>query len=328
MMTVAQAMEHFVSSLEIDRCRPDADGEHCGSCTSCDARRQRDVLRKHLEAALAVKEFTISGSYKRRTAIRPLNDIDLFLVLDPETEAKLREAAPRDAIAKLVEILDEAYPTKEKPKAQSRSVNVDFKQTGLAFDVVPAFPHEGGGYVIPDRDAGTWIRTNPKVHAAHSTAANEAAGNKAKPIVKALKHWNASQEDKVVRSFHLELMVYEALAEAPSDYASGIAQAFRGLADRVLSPMSEPAGVGPDVDEGMKHDERVHASAAFRHAADLADKANAAKAKGRTGEAHYQWRALFGSAYPEKGTTPTIGAPAIIAAGKGSSPDPKTNRFG
>lgn len=201
------------------------------------------------------------------------------------------------------QILGSAYPNKDKPKAQSRSVNVEFAGTGLAFDVVPAFPHGGGGYRIPDREAGVWIRTDPRKHVEHSIAANERAGGKAKPIVKALKRWKRQHADKLVRSFHLELMVYDELTSDPGTYADGIARALDGLSSRVLRAMPDPAGVGPNVD-GMTAEERQHASRCFTRAAALAEKALDADREGRTGEAHHHWRALLGDDYPESGTSP------------------------
>lgn len=328
MMSVAQAMQDYISGLEISSCPPDQNGERCGKCTACNARRQRDALRGHLEGDFAVAEFLISGSFKRRTAIRPLNDIDLFVVFDPDAEEELRAAPPMTILKKVLDVLDDAYPTKEKPKAQSRSVNVEFAGTGLSFDVVPAFPDGVNGYVIPDREAGAWIRTNPRVHKAHATAANEASGKKAKPIVKALKSWNSRQPDKLVRSFHLELMVYEALPSNPGTYADGIAKALRAMASRVLYAMPEPAGVGPHVDAGMTNDERTRAGKAFGEAADLADNAIDAASRGETSEAHHYWSTLLGSAYPEKGKAPSKGAPAIVGVGSSYSPDPKNRRFG
>jgi predicted nucleotidyltransferase len=326
MQTVCQAMEEFISGLEISRCPK---GQHCGTCVTCNAKRQRDSLRGHLEKALSVAEFFLSGSFKRRTALRPLHDIDLFVVLDATAESGLLESEPKVTLARVREVIGEAYPTKDKPKAQSRSVNVDFKGTGLAFDVVPAFVHKDGGYQIPDREAGVWIRTNPREHVEHSVAANERAGGKAKPIVKALKRWNCQQAERVARSFHLELMVYDQLQSDPGSYADGIAKALRGLSSRVLYAMPEPAGVGPDVDQGLTTEERQRASKRFAEAADLADKALQAATQGRTGEAHHYWRTLLGSDYPEKGTPPeTQGAPAIVVTGSVGAPDAHTKRFG
>jgi predicted nucleotidyltransferase len=328
MMNIAQAMQSYISGLEIRPCPPDANGDRCGKCTACNARRQRDALRGHLEGEFAVAEFLISGSFKRRTAIQPLNDVDLFVVFDPESEKELRDAAPRTILKKVLDVLDDAYPTKEKPKAQSRSVNVEFKGTGLSFDVVPAFPDGVDGYVIPDRDAGAWIRTNPRRHKEHATAANEASGKKAKPIVKALKSWNSRQPSTLVRSFHLELMVYEALRSDPGSYPVGIAKALRAMSNGVLTSMPEPAGVGPNVDAGMTSTERDRASKAFAGAADLADKAIKAAERGDTGEAHHHWYTLLGSGYPEKGKAPSRGAPALVGVGASRSPDPKNRRFG
>ncbi|MBL8618794.1 MAG: nucleotidyltransferase [Deltaproteobacteria bacterium] len=328
MMSVSQAMQAYISGLEIPSCPSDANGDRCGKCTACDVRRQRDALRRHMEKKFAVAEFLISGSFKRRTAIQPLNDIDLFVVFDSVTEKALRGAAPRVVLKKVLDALDDAYPTKEKPKAQSRSVNVEFKGTGLSFDVVPAFADGGERYVIPDRDAGAWIQTNPRRHNEHATEANEASGKKAKPIVKALKSWNSRQSSKLVRSFHLELMVYEALRTDPGSYPAGIAKALRAMSTRVLTPMPEPAGVGPDVDAGMTSSERDRASKTFAAAADIAAKAITAADCGKTGEAHHHWFTLLGSAYPEEGEAPKSGAPAVVGTAGSQSPDPQNRRFG
>jgi hypothetical protein len=193
--------------------------------------------------------------------------------------------------------------------------------------VVPAFKDSSGrGYLIPDRDAASWIRTDPRKHAEYATQANTRAGNKAKPIIKALKSWNA-QQNKVVRSFHLELMVYDVLQSDPGNYAGGIAQALRGLASRVRYPMPEPARVGPDVDQGMSQAERDRARAAFSEAADLADKATAAADRLATSEAHYHWRQLLGPTYPEPGTAPRKPGTASSHA-DGNAPDPGSRRFG
>jgi hypothetical protein len=328
MLTVHQAVQAYLSGLEIERCDPEPGADRCGGCTTCNVRRQRDALRAHMEARFAVSEFLISGSFGRRTAIAPLNDIDLFVVLDPVSEAGLRASPPRAVLDRVLQALDAAYPTKEKPKAQSRSVNVEFKGTGLSFDVVPAFPLEDGAYQIPDRDAGAWIRTNPRVHKAHATAANERAGQAAKPIAKALKSWNRRQPEKLLRSFHLELMVYEALGSKPDSRAAGIAAALRAMAVRVHAPMPEPAGLGPDVDAGMSIEERARASAALSAAAERAELALQAAARGATGEAHHHWSALLGPGYPEEGTSPPRGGPAVLSGAPGLTPDPQHRRFG
>ena len=59
-----------------------------------------------------------------------------------------------------------------------------------SFDIVPAVEHVAGGYEIPDRISGGWIRTNPKVHAEEATAKNGRCDGRWKPLVKMIKGWN------------------------------------------------------------------------------------------------------------------------------------------
>ncbi|MEQ1565279.1 MAG: nucleotidyltransferase [Myxococcota bacterium] len=288
MKTVPQAMQQFIFGLEIPSC----ENGTCGRCDSCSVRRQRDALRGHLETGLSVSEFRISGSFDRSTAVRPLHDIDLFVVLNRDDQS-----TPASLLARIRQLLGDAYPNKEQPKEQSRSISVEFTGTGLSFDVVPAYPHPDGGYSIPDRDVERWIRSDPRIHHEHSVERNKLAGDMAKPIVKALKRWNQSQAKKVVGSFHLELMVYDVLRSKPTSFAEGIAESLQGLASRVTAPMPEPAGIGPDVDARLTRDARKVASTAFQAAARDAGRAVDADQRGRPSEAHQVWRALLGSDY-------------------------------
>lgn len=318
MVTVSQAMNTFLSNLEL------ADKEREN------AKRQRNDIRIHLEKELSVKEFLLSGSFKRRTAIFPLNDIDLFVVLDGIAHDDLKKSAPIQTLKKIQKILNDAYPTKkEYPIIQSRSVNIDFIGTGLAFDVVPAFPDGDNKYIIPDRDINGWIKTNPRAHSTHSVEANERAGKMAKPLVKALKCWNRQHEPKVLRSFHLELMVYDVLKNKPDSWAEGLADLFHKLEVRVQRAMPEPAGIGPDVDSRMTDKDRKRAQDLFGGAAKEADRALKYAKEGCTGEAHFVWRNLFGDQYPEKGTPPKDRgkAPSIIV-GSGLATDAPGRRFG
>jgi len=318
MMTVAQAMQDFISSLEL-KDREDSE-----------ARRQRDVVKDHLLDGLTVEELFISGSFGRNTAIRPLKDIDLFLVLERKAHEDLRNGTPRACLDAVHTVLDKAYQNKTSPRTQARSVNIEFVGTGIGFDVVPAFrdPNRDDVYTIPDSDIGRWIDTNPRIHKEHSTRANDQAGKKAKPLVKALKRWNALQQPKALRSFHIELMVYNALLSPPASYAEGLEHLFTDLSERVMYPCPDPAGLGSNVDAGYAAGTRERAQALFRNAAGIARHALQAAADGRTEEAHFHWRSLLGESYPERGKEPSRPvAPPIVAPGR-SAPDAPDKRFG
>src|SRR5689334_16307636 len=75
MFEVPQALEKFIASLELTDAQADrVNHQHI---------ELREKLRKQLSPS--EPEF-LSGSYSRNTAIRPLNDIDIFVVLPTSSE--------------------------------------------------------------------------------------------------------------------------------------------------------------------------------------------------------------------------------------------------
>ncbi len=292
MLTIAQAFDTFLRNLELT----DAEQQ--------EASRQQNALRDNLRRQLGSSiQDRLSGSYSRRTAIRPLNDIDLFVVLDSVQHAACGPSkAPLICLQMIERALKAAYPS-HTPKIQGRSVHIDFVGTGIGYDVVPAFAERHGGeYNIPDRDRSAWIRTNPEKHKEACIAANKHAGDKLNRLIKAAKVWNRRQpEASQLRSFHLEVMSYEAFQVGPASFPEGLAALFGFLADRVLQTCQEPAKVGPNIDAGMTQAERTAIRTALLAAKKTTDLALALDKAGRTQEAHKEWRGLLGDAYPETG---------------------------
>lgn len=322
-MTLQQAIHEFISALEL------ADEERE------EAIRQHTYLRNGLSSRLDLDPdhgTFLTGSYARRTAIRPLDDIDVFCVLARSETADPDVLTPSDALGLIKDALDAQYPGKAADP-QNRSVNIAFRGTGIAYDVVPAFRDPGASevFVIPDIDAGEWIRSNPKVHKARSITANDATRGELKPLTKAVKHWNRRQADgDRLRSFHLEVMAWDVLTKPIDSRLVGLIDLFAGLADRVTAPTPDPAGLGPDIDAGITSAERGGAARRLKAVAVELGRAQALARDGEIEHAHHVLRALFGDAYPEKGKAPTSdaatrGAPAVLTT---RAPDGERSRFG
>jgi hypothetical protein len=290
MRTITQAFAEFLQRLELT----DAEREKAST--------QQNVVRDRLRQNLSGFERDIlSGSYSRRTAIRPLNDIDIFIILDARYHADVYpHAPPEQCLKKVQHALAQAYPNKEQARIQGRSVNIEFTGTGISYDVVPAFSDAGGVYRIPDRGRQSWIRTDPEKHKTACQAANERAGSKLNPLIKAAKRWNC-ENGRLLRSFHLEVMAYQAFNAPPSNYQEGLRALFAHLADAVARTCADLAGVGPNIDAGMTSEERGRIQKALREAAAQAQRAVELERLGRTEEAHSLWRGLLGADYPEKG---------------------------
>ncbi|MCB9797032.1 MAG: nucleotidyltransferase [Alphaproteobacteria bacterium] len=275
---------------------------------------QHTYLRTQLQQRMHTVGNFLTGSYARSTAIRPLNDIDLFLVLDPAHHSGPGRGTPNDCLREVQAALDAAYPNKELPILQSRSVNIEFSGTGVGYDVVPAFAHPNDEvFIIPDRDANAWIHSNPKIHQSLSTQANERAGKMLKPLTKAAKHWNYRM-GKPLRSFHLEVMAWDIVTSKPASWLEGLATLFEGLAARVLYACPDPAGLGPRIDSVK---DPAGARARLREASVAAREACTFDAEGQHQFAHFRLRQLFSPEYPEKGLDPDQ-SPAGGTDGSGS----------
>lgn len=292
MWSVGEALEKFIQSLELTKGQQE------------EVSRQHTVVREALRQRLGPKTDFLSGSYSRNTAIRPLHDIDLFTVLgevsSPPTEVP-------DAVLKRVhQALKNEWPEKEPPVLQLHSVHIKFSKSDIAFDVVPAFELRGQEvYFIPERQTSgargpQWIRTNPRRHQTRSTEANERSGKKLKPLLKAVKHWKRQQSSSPLRSFHLEVMSYDAFPTPPVGYLEGLEALFSHLSQRVQSRSPDPSGLGPDVDEGISSNQREAARQLLESAARQVRLAQAERTSNPP-QAHARLRALFGEFYRERG---------------------------
>jgi hypothetical protein len=283
MATVAQAFEQFMQSLKV------IDTEDSKA-----TRQQQDVFQK-LQRFLGPKEAILSGSYGRKTAVRPLHDIDLFLVFPTDTVPP--RASIEDTLRRVQQALQEAYPGKQA-RLQNRSVNIEFTGTGIGFDVVPALeePRQPGLYWIPDRASGTWIRSNPRRHQERCDAANAQAGMMLKPLVKALKRWNQLQ-GKPISSFLIEVMAYEGLTVKPASYASGLATLFQFMSERIQREVPEPARLGPALTSQLDPNRREQARQRLMGAARRASEALKREQASDLLTAHTLRRDLLGTDY-------------------------------
>jgi predicted nucleotidyltransferase len=179
MVAVSQAFDDFLQNLELT----DAQQKKA----SDQQNELRDRIRKHLGG---VVRDVLVGSYARKTAIRPLNDIDVFLELDLQVHGYRRSQEPRHLLEDVLQALRNSYPAAgpqlpgPKTRIQGRSAKIEFTGTGIGYDVIPAFlmppdrsrPVRGDVYEIPDRNQQTWIKTNPELHKQKCVAANDRAG--------------------------------------------------------------------------------------------------------------------------------------------------------
>ena len=179
-----------------------------------------------------IRETFLTGSYKRKTAIHPLNDVDFFCVVDA---IWARSRSPVDIQKEVKRVLNEIYP-QTSIHSQQHSLGVDFRSQ--KYDVIPAVP-TGNHYKIVHRETGdgTFIPSNPAATEAAKEDANRRGGpgGRMLQMIRLMKRWNL-KNNKMLKSFHLELLCYGAASTMAScsNNREACAQLFKFLSAEVL----------------------------------------------------------------------------------------------
>ena len=290
--TVADAFRTLKTNLEIT-----------GLQKTTVAERQQSV-RGVVESGLTVKDSFLTGSYSRSTMIAPLNeaDIDIFFVLDNSyfyhyNNQNGGQAGLLDIVKKM---LRKTYARTPDISRNGQAVTIRF--TDFVVDVVPGFNREGGGYLIPNCIAQTWISTNHKTHVDIATQANIRHNGDFIPLVKMIKGWNRNI-GRHFGSFHLETLVLSILDGVTiSDFPSGARFFFDKARDLVRHQNPDPAGYGGDVGSYINTQEKIdEAVSKFQLAYDRAIKAEDSARRGGARDAIETWGRVFGDYFPSYG---------------------------
>lgn len=155
------------------------------------------------DETLMLKETFLNGSYERDTIIRPLDDIDIFTVLDEEEwkDEYGNLPKPQSVLSKIKNFLDKQNDYKGKVKQDRPCVTVTL--SNKSFDVLPAFEFGEIGYQIPNYDLESWTLSYPKTLSESLVEAHRNYSYKLKDIIKAVKYWNRLN-DKIIPSYHIE----------------------------------------------------------------------------------------------------------------------------
>jgi hypothetical protein len=312
-MTIGQSFSSFFEAIEI----PAEENARAQAL-------QREV-RKHLEAQVTgVRRSFSGGSFARGTAVRPLNDVDVFLELREELYPERRAKGPKELFKQLVAEVQQAYPTQRPQlRPQAHSLRLQLPGASVALDLIPAFPRDPGesgprtqGYEIPEWDPASrqhaaadqesWILTFPEAQAEACKKANDRAGGMLNRLIKAVKHWNRVHEavhsKKPLQSYHLELMCYRVFDRKPDSVPGALAALFRHLATHLTDPCPPPAGKRPDVGAYLALDEtrRNWAQRRLNVTAKHADDAVALGGDRVRDEAAARaaWRSVLGAPFP------------------------------
>ena len=292
MKTTTEAFDTFRQRLELSNTEAE------------DARCRHKNVRDEIKSVFEVEGDFLTGSYARHTKTKPLKDVDIFFPLVGDSK-KWREKAPSVVLDAFEDCLSKAYG-KEAVERGRRCITVTFDKKSptvtedgkvLSIDAVPAIALSDC-YEIADGHLGRWIKSDPEVHAAESTAKNRSLDGKWVPLVKMLKAWNRQAGRPIEPSFLVEVMA-QGLVDGPfTSYPSEVRRFFAAALDGIRQEWPDPAGYGPPVSDQMTSEKRTTAVAALRKAEIEATRAMRLEKEGRQGEALALWRDILGRYFP------------------------------
>lgn len=289
-------------------------------------------IREHLQYQKDFKsryvDSFLSGSYARDTSIRPRTangttdkpDVDVIVVTNFTTGDKPDDVLK--AVCKALEDDDEGYAVE---RVNRRSVRVETWQADM--DIVPVFELPSGGYMIADRESGTWKYTNPPIHSQWSAEKNREYSERFKPLVKLFKWWRRiNPSGKRPKGFVLEVLVGTHAPKGVSHYGEAFAQtleninaAYASMADAGMKPMiADPADPSNDILSKVTLAQWQAFIEKVRVYADVARRAQQTDDMERATEL---WRRVFGNRFketanpPKAVTTSSFAAAPVVGAG-------------
>jgi len=260
--------------------------------------RRHKTIRGVLEATWDVDRTFLTGSYDRHTKIKPLEDVDIFMAVDPNgAQAHLRHQAPDAIISGLLRALDGKF---KKVVGDGMAVRIHMSDDDgqATFEVVPAFEHSEAGFEVPDPDRGRWIRTDPNEHAKLTSKKNGDCNGMWVPFAKMLKCWNYEVGKAIPQSFLIEVMALDLVRTPFGRYQDETAAFFGNLIDTYRGPWPDPASLGPAVDELLTSTDRQAILSSARTCSEISEEAVYLEDQGKERKAVEKWREIFGSRMP------------------------------
>ena len=194
MATLLQCIDEFIDNITVtDRQEDNIKGSVNNLTDSLKAK----------DGGLFVTEVFVNGSYERDTIIRPLDDIDLFAVLDIEKykDENGNMPNPQSVLSKIKNYLDGLNDYKGKVFQDRPCISVEL--SNKKFDIIPSFVWNGDTYWIPKQDLSGWDLTNPVTHTKNLDEINSRRKYLVKKVVKAVKKWKRN-EGVNYPSYHVE----------------------------------------------------------------------------------------------------------------------------
>jgi len=225
----------------------------------------------------------LSGSYIRGTKLKPLDDIDVMVVIDGSglcvTNGGVKQSvevrgsgddsnpilqhlgfnsllSSKVVMGLFKDALTQSH-TSSKVRDDEQAVNVWLDSYGIGIDVVPCFhliPTDGRRdyYFIPEGGQSEgWKTTNPKIDLEISTALHDKHEKKMKHVIRLAKYWNLVSNGSRLKSYHIETAawhIFEVRQHPIRSLEEGLIVFFEGFGSILEKPCADKTELGAPVD--------------------------------------------------------------------------------
>ncbi|SHN24980.1 nucleotidyltransferase [Chitinophaga sp. CF418] len=271
------------------------------------------------------------GSYARKTKTRPLNDIDLMIVLDGQgskydiqitpthisnifDSPQLRQFTNGDNRVNSIKVINTFIKYLSKVPLYKKA---DFKKNGEAavlelqsynwvYDIVPCFitkPEYNGRtyFLIPDAKGG-WKKTDPRIDKARVESVNASQKVSILDVIRLAKYWNARNTMATMESYLMENMVLDFFdGRSPNTLPDTVRGCFLRVLEyikiAVHNTVADPKGIQGNLNNLSLEEKR---SIAARAETDFgrAYQAMQFEVSAQHNLAINTWRQIFGNNFP------------------------------
>lgn len=276
------------------------------------------------------------GSFARSTKMRPLNDIDLLVLLNGRgTQANQGSSDPynywlkiQDTSAPLAKFPDDYnyvssikvlnkiknslsdIPNYQKTELHrnQQAITLNLSSYPWVFDIVPAVPISSYGgndtvYFLIPNGSGDWIRTDPRKDQSSLTDLNQRLNGNLLPTIRLLKAWNKRTIKPVLPSYYFENLAIKVFHQTwiYSSFQTAIKYFFDNCPNYLWASFPDPKGLGPNLDSTISSETKQNVSDAMKEASEHSGFAMMYEGMKDDENAIYWWGRIFGPEFPSYG---------------------------
>jgi hypothetical protein len=278
--------------------------------------------------------FIDYGSFSRKTKIRPLDDIDLMVVLHAEGGSRNEYAdyfeitVPPAAVKQLklchdgttllnsIKVINKfkeylskvALYEKAEIKRNMEAVTLKLKSYEWVYDIVPCFithplPNGTTFYLIPD-GKGNWKGTDPRVDNKRTIAVDSGQTISVVDVIRLMKYWTKRPTMPTMKSYFLETMILNYYGPGLTSSASFDVEILNVLSyiyQKVQQDLNDPKGFQGNINH-LTVEERTSIQEKTKTDYLIASAAKDFRVAGKMKEAIEKWRQIFGDEFPTYST--------------------------